>query len=342
MSIRPTIADVARVAGVSKATVSRVLNETSPHIRAETRERVLHAVAALQYRPNSIARSMTIRRTRTVGLLVSDVGNPFYADVVNGFEDHAFEANYDVYICNVRYDIERGTRFIRSLIDKRVDGVVFMSTTMTPSWLDEMDSSSIPAVAVDSQYKRADSCTGSLEVDFQTGIRELVDYLWGLGHRRFAHLSGPLRLHTAMTRWLAFKEALIEHGVSPEDILLIEGNLMMESGRDALQVVMNASPRPTAVFAANDLTALGLLTAAGRHDIRIPADFSLCGLDDIGLAAEVELATVSLNPYQLGQQAMAMLLEHLDGVRSLRDRTEYCVSQLIVRESIAPPPDHSG
>lgn len=341
MTNRPTIADVARQAGVSKATVSRVLNETSPYIRAETRERVMQAVNALQYRPNSIARSMTIKRTATVGLLVSDVGNPFYADTVNGVEDQALEADYDVYICNVRFDPERGTRFIQSLIDKNVDGILFMSTLLQESWLAEVERHGIPAVVVDSPFRNQGEMTAMLDVDFQSGIEAMVDHFWQLGHRHFAHISGSLDTRTANVRWQSFVEALTQRGVSESDIMLIEGNFLMDSGRDALATIMNATPRPTAIFAANDLSALGLLTAAGRQGVRIPEDFSLCGLDDIWLAKEVGLTTVGLEPYRLGQQAMTMLLQHLDDEVLLHNRVETSVSHLIVRETIASPPDET-
>jgi LacI family transcriptional regulator len=344
MSNRPTIADVARAAGVSKATVSRVLNNTSPYIKSETRKRVMQAVDDLQYRPNSIARSMTIKRTSTVGLLVSDVGNPFYADTVNGVEDQAFESDYDVYICNVRYDLERGTRFIRSLVDKGVDGIVFMSTLLHESWVEEADRHDIPVVVVDSPFRKPGMVTGMVDVDFRSGIAEMVDHFWAMGHRhdRYAHISGPLNVRTAAKRWRAFADSLAEKGVDEGDILLLEGNLMMESGRDALAVIMESSPRPTAVFAANDLTAMGLYTEAIRMGVRIPEDLSLCGLDDIWLAQEIGLTTVSLEPYSLGQQAMAMLLQHLNEESSLQNRIEQFASHLIVRDSTAPPPDQAG
>ena len=342
MSNRPTIADVAQAAGVSKATVSRVLNETSPYIRSETRERVMQAVNELQYRPNSIARSMTIKRTATVGLLVSDVGNPFYADTVNGVEDQALEADYDVYICNVRFDPERGTRFLRSLIDKSVDGIVFMSTLLEDSWLEEVERHGIPTVVVDSPFRNQGVVTGMLDVDFQAGIEELVDHCWQLGHRQFAHISGPLEMRTAYQRWRFFVEALTRRGVDESDIMLIAGSFMMDSGREALATIMQAIPRPTAIFAANDLTALGLLTEAGRRGVRIPDDFSLCGLDDIWLAREVGLTTISLEPYQLGQQAMSMLLQHLDGEIELGGRVERSASHLVMRDTVASPSGQAG
>ena len=146
---RPTIVDVADIAGVSKATVSRVLSGNAEYMRVETRERVLAAIAELDYRPSSVARSLTSKRTQTAGILVSDIGNPFYPEVIRGVEDVALNNSYNIFLCNTGYDLVRGMTYIRSLIDQQVDGALIMSSTMSDDWVLELAKHNIPNVVLD-------------------------------------------------------------------------------------------------------------------------------------------------------------------------------------------------
>ena len=196
---RPTIADVAQQAGVSKATVSRVLSGRAEYMRESTRQRVEQAIELLNYRPSSVARSLTSKRTHTAGILISDVGNPFYPEVIHGLEDVAFKDGYDVFLCNTNYDEKRGMAFVRSLIDKRVDGVFIMSSSMSDDWLAELASNNVPAVVLDWEMHNAKGNLCLLRVDYEKGVQQAVDHLIELGHRRFVHVSGPTNLRT--THW---------------------------------------------------------------------------------------------------------------------------------------------
>jgi LacI family transcriptional regulator len=311
---RTTIADVAKVAGVSKATVSRVLSGNYEYMKPATRKRVESAIEKLGYRPSSVARSLTSNRTHTTALLVSDVGNPFYADVIHGVEDKAFKENYDVFLCNTNYDLERGLAFIRSLIDKRVDGVLIMSSSMSDLWLAELSRSNVPAVVLDWEVKAGGANVSTIGVDYAVGIEAAVDHLVALGHRHFAHVSGPLELQTARDRRNAFWTALAKHGIPVEAAPVIEGTLRIEGGRAAVAQLLRMQPRPTAVFAANDLTALGIIAAARAHGLHVPQDLSVVGLDDVWLAEQTDppLTTVSLPRYEIGQLAMQLLFDLLD------------------------------
>lgn len=312
MASRPTIDDVAKAAGVSKATVSRVINGYDRHIRAATRQRVEQAIADLAYRPSSVARSLTSRRTFTVGLLLSDVSNPFYPDVIHGVEDIALEHGYDVFLCNTSYDMVRGLRFVRSLVDKQVDGVLVMSSTMADDWLLELQQAGIPTVILD--WEAAPGIVASqIVTDFAPGVRAAVDHLWDLGHRQFAHLSGPLNLPTARRRRDIYLAALADKGLDPAAVPVVEGNFRIGGGRAGLPEILALAEESTAIFAANDLMALGLLTAAREHGIAVPADLSVVGMDDIWLALETDpaLATVALPRYEIGTAAMTMLLDVL-------------------------------
>ncbi|MEM8861642.1 MAG: LacI family DNA-binding transcriptional regulator, partial [Chloroflexota bacterium] len=215
---RTTIADVAKVAGVSKATVSRVLSGNFAYMRPDTRIRVEEAIEKLNYRPSSVARSLTSKRTNTVALLISDIGNPFYGDVILGVEQVAITENYDIFLCNTTYDVVRGMNFIHSLIDKRVDGVLIMSSSVSELWIDELRKNNVPVVISDWKPDYEASGMGVIDVDFETGIEEAVNHLVGLGHTRFAHVSGPLELRTARNRRDLFLQALSKHGIPAEKV----------------------------------------------------------------------------------------------------------------------------
>jgi len=335
----PTIADVARAAGVSKATVSRILNGDTTYIRAETRARVQQVIEQLAYRPSSVARSLTSRRTQTIAMLISDVANPFYADVIHGVEDVTLEKGYTTFLCNTNYDAQRGLALVRALIDRRVDGILLMSSLITSSWLDELVRHSVPTVIVDWQ-ERAEALH-AVRVAYDTGIQAAAEHLIALGHRRIAHISGPLQLHTARERRDAFLNALQALNFSAEDVLVIEGQFTLESGREAAAQILSqpADRRPTAIFAANDLMALGALSAARAANLPVPQALSVIGLDDIWLAAQAEppLTTVALPRYQIGAQAAQTLLQVLSqpGLDTIITQVE---SALTVRQSTAPPP----
>ena len=340
---RSTINDVARRAEVSKSTVSRVLSGNVDYMRPDTRARVLRAIEELNFRPSSLARSLISKQTRTVGLLISDVGNPFYSDVIHGVESVALDKGYAVYLFNVSYDLARGRAFTDVLIDKRVDGVILMSSTMSDDLVLKLTQHEVPTIVYDWTTTVEAGDLGSLLVDFTPGIRAAADHLYDLGHRRFAHVSGPLSLSTSRLRRDIFIEALTAHGIAPEDVRVVEGNLRIDGGRQALKRILDVPVRPTAVFCANDLTALGMIFAARDLGVHIPQDLSVVGLDDIQLAAEIDppLSTVSLPRFLIGSTCMHMLLDVLRMV-SEKSATGPLIRQVesgfVARKSTAPPP----
>ncbi len=332
---RPTIQDVAKTAQVSKSTVSRVLSGNYEYMRADTREKVELAVKRLGYRPSSIAQSLTSKRTNTAAILISDIGNPFYPDVIHGVEQIAFENQYGIFLCNTNYDLDRGLELIRSLIDKRVDGVMLMSSSMTDDWLDELVDNGIPTVVLDWDIKLAQRNLSTIQVDYEPGIKAAVNHLVSLGHTRFAHVSGPLTWPTSRTRRDVFLSALKLHQIFPENVPILEGNLRMDGGRQAAIQLMGLSERPTAIFAANDLTALGLMAELKAQGLRIPQDMSIVGLDDIYLSSQSDppLTTVALPRREIGELAMKMLLRWFKtGAEPVIERVE---SSLVIRASTA-------
>jgi LacI family transcriptional regulator len=339
---RVTIAEVARAAGVSKATVSRVLSGHHKYLKAATRERVEQAIDELEYRPSSVARSLTSKRTHTVGVLVADIANPFYSDVFHGIEDSALSRNYNVFLCNTNYDLERGQTYIQSLVDKHVDGILIMTSSFSEAWLAELQRSGVPVIVLDWEMHMRSDTVSAIGVDFQRGIWAAVEHLVNLGHRRFAHVGGPPDLQTSKDRRNAFLQALMASGIDPASVTVVDGNLRIDGGRRAAGRLLSMIPRPTAIFAANDMTAVGVLREALALGIRVPEALSIVGLDDVWLAAETDppLTTVALPRYEIGQLAMRMLFDLLDKSNSEFINSVYTRvrTSLVIRQSTGPAP----
>ncbi len=335
---RPTISDVAQIAGVSKSTVSRVLTGHTLYLRPETKEKVRQAITQLSYRPSLPARSLTSKRTCTAAILISDISNPFYAEVIRGVEEVAQPQGYDIFLCNTHYSTDRGLAFIRSLADKQVDGVLIMSSSVSDEWVLELANHHIPTVVLDWEMPPPPGQIGLIKVDFDSGIQAAVDHLVTLGHRHLAHLSGPLHLRTSLLRREAFLKAVTAHGLDPAQTVTIEGDLQIKGGQTALAQILALPQPPTAIFAANDLMALGLIRAARAQGLTIPHHLSLIGLDDIWLAADMEppLTTVALPRYELGRLAMQMLFNLLENERPEPARQQVS-THLVLRQSTAPP-----
>ena len=333
---RATIKDVAKLAGVSNATVSHVMNNTR-FVSDETKQIVNRAIEELNYRPSQIARSLSVQRTSTVGLLISDVGNPFYYPIIQGVENVAHTNNYNVYLLNAGYDQTRSIKYIRSMIERRADGIILMSSRMSMEIVDEATRQKIPTVVLDWNEISFQDAT-AIHFDFERSIRQAVTHLIELGHRRFAHVAGDLSLWTARIRRDLYLKILSEHGISPATVPVVEGNFKIEGGRRALHQLMSFPDKPTAVFTVNDLTAIGLIFEAKHLGLSVPDDFSVIGVDDIGLASQItpSLTTLALPGFAIGELCMSSLLDLLnnptddDGLK-----THLVESKLILRESTA-------
>lgn len=338
---RPTIEDVARVAQVSKSTVSRVLNDSPEYMREETRAHVLTAIQELGYRPSRVARSLTLKRTQTIGLLISDVSNPFYADVILGVESVTLAHDFDSFLCNTMYDPQRGIRFAHSLIDMQVDGVLVMTTSLPDEFVSELVRHQIPVVTLDWTPPLVDGKVGVVISDFETGIHAAVAHLVALGHQHFAHIGGPPHIRTSRRKREAFVQALQVHGFDPATVIVIDGNMSFDSGKTALPQLLALPTLPTAIFAADDLTAIGLIGEARKAGLQVPRDLSVVGFSNVPLAAQVipALTTIALPRYETGSLMMSMLLELLQNPTNGQAETahvRHVETQLCVRESTAP------
>lgn len=330
---RVTIKDVALRSGVSKSTVSHVINQTR-FVEEHTKQKVLKAIQALNYRPSSIARSLVSQRTETAGLLISDVGNPFYHDVIRGVEEVALANGYSIFLCNTGYDVNLGVKFIRSLIDRLVDGIMFMSSNLNIEMIQEVHSNMVQSVVLDWGGMNVSKLAATITIDFSNGINEAVQHLASLGHKRIAFASGPTSLWTAKIRNQAFLNAVEICQVAIDAVVLPGGNLQIEGGYQAFDELSKITPRPSAVIAANDLTALGIMWAARNAGFKLPEDLSIVGLDDIDLASRVTpaLTTIALPRIEIGRLAMQDLLSQIR--EPSQPKTNHSMTtRLVVRES---------
>jgi LacI family transcriptional regulator len=330
-----TIVDVARVAGVSTATVSRVLNnhpQVDPRLAASVRQ----AVKDLGYRPSRVARSLRTRRNRVWALIISDVRTgPFFGAVVRGVEDVAYEAGYSLFLCNTDEDPVKEASYIELAIAENVAGLI-----LTPSGprtdLTPLLNFGIPLVLADRTLAGAQQAD-SVIVDNLAGAYEAVSHLLEGGYERIACITGPLRITTAYQRHLGYRKALEEAGVSPDDSLLRVADFRELGGQIAMGELLAGPVRPDAVFVTNYLMTVGALQAIAQAKLNIPADIAVVSFDDMPWASLLQppLTAVAQPAYDLGVEGARLLLSRLEGYTGAA-RTVMLSTTLQVRGSSAP------
>lgn len=336
-----TIRDVARRAGVSISTVSHVLNGTAS-ISAPVRQLVLDAARDLYYRPNALARSLLSGRTHSVGLIVSDITNPFYGEMLHALERRLSRNGYEILLCNADYHAPREHAFVQSLLFRRVDAVMISVGHQTVELAAELARHHVPTVV----HWPVAGLPGvhSLELDLVPGMTQAADHLMDLGHRRLALLTGPSGLATADVRRDLFLAAVARRGIDPASVLCVESNFRMEGARHAVRAMLRdgSRGRPTAIMTGNDLMAFGALQALREAGLRVPQDMSVVGFDDVAFARAMNppLTTVRLSSYRHGLVTARLLLRLLaeDADRNAPGEQTVLPTRLIVRDSTAPSP----
>jgi DNA-binding LacI/PurR family transcriptional regulator len=333
---RLDIRDVARHAHVSIATVSRTINRI-PTVDKRLAERVWNSIRELNYFPNTQARALVSGRTRLLGLLISEITNPFFPELIRGFEDVAVENGYEILIGSTNYDPERMSLCIRRMLERNVEGVAVMTFGVEQPLLDELSSHHMPMVFVDAGPPG--ELVRPLLVDYQKGIGEGVQHLGALGHRKIGYISGPLLQRSSQLRKEAFLESVRKIGIHPAPSWLIEGDHTLEGGMRAMEQLLSLQERPTAVMCSNDMTAIGSLRVLIRSGYRVPEDFSVVGYDDIHLAEFVypPLTTVRMSRDDLARAAFETLRSILENPEVHVKPKDRCVpTSLVVRQSTGP------
>jgi DNA-binding LacI/PurR family transcriptional regulator len=331
---RPTIYDVARLAGVSTATVSRALNGTAP-IAVATRAAIDDAVAQLGYRPNPIARSLVTRSTQTIALLLPDITNPFYAELVSGIQQLMLEGDQSMLLCTTNGDPEQEARYLRLLRAKHVDGALVDGLGLAPERIAAFVEDGFPIVCLD---RDVDFPTIPLvQVDNRLGARLATDYLVSLGHTRIAHITGaPAPI--SEERVAGYREALQAAGIEPDPGLVAPGDFTEAGGHAAMRALLESSARFTAVFCANDLSAMGALNSVLSSGRKVPLDLSIIGFDDVRLSPYTSppLTTIHQPAAEIARYATELLLDLIRGKQPATMRRLFAPT-LVVRASTGPP-----
>jgi len=328
----PTIRDVAKRAGVAPITVSRVINN-SGYASQETRARVEAAVAELGYVPNTLARSLRLRRTHTLALVLTDITNPFWTTVARGVEDTASDAGFNVIFCNTDESEAEQHKYLRVLLQKQVDGVLLVPARSTSEPIEFIQEQRTPVVVLDRRVP--DAQADVVRCDSEGGAYQLVRLLLSLGHRRIGMLSGPPGVSTAEDRIAGYRRALAEAGLRGGAESVYFGEFTQASGYEMAQRALAATPRPTALFAGNNFIAIGALRALRDAGLRVPEDVALVGFDDLPAALVIEpFLTVAAQPaYEMGQRATALLLVRLSGQAPEAYQEIVLPTEVIVRKS---------
>lgn len=310
-----SIIDVARIAGVSPATVSRVLNKTA-NVSPELSKRVMSAVKELNYVPDPFAHGMRTKRTRTIGLIISDITNPFFPELTRGVEDYVSSVGYSLILCNTDAEPRNEREYARLLLNKGVDGLMFTSLRVGIDVIRSILDEGIPCVLVGRKAEGIEGLNYVVTDNYKGGYIA-GEYLFKLGHRRFVHVSGPLDNSAGKERLAGFLDALKKYGVADEDIVIINGDFTMEGGYKSAEKVIKLKPYPSSIFFANDAMAIGALQKFWEERIDIPDVFSIIGFDNIKVSALIAppLTTISQEIYEIGRLSAELLIKIIEGER---------------------------
>jgi LacI family transcriptional regulator len=337
--MRTTIADIAKAAGVSEATVSRVLNERTHGVGPQTRLRVKEVMEQLDFAPCGVARGLATGRSLAVGLVIPDVADPFFPLLIRGIEDALRKRGYGLFLCDSNQDIRKEAEHVRMLMEKRVDGVILNSTLSDcDCHLDLLDRRSVPYVLLDRIIEVRPGGAG-VYVDNRKGARMATDLLLQGGARRLLFINGPEALSVCKLRWLGVQDAFLARGLDPARIRYQAGDYSVASGEQAAEAHLQTPDGPPcdAVFAANDRMAIGAMRALKRHGLRIPEQVEVVGFDDVepGRLVEPPLSTVAQPAFEMGRKSAELLLALIDGKKP-RKRMIVMEPALVLRGSTRP------
>ncbi|WP_060493923.1 LacI family DNA-binding transcriptional regulator [Pseudomonas sp. NBRC 111140] len=332
-----TIKDVAALAGISYTTVSHVLNKTRP-VSEQVRLKVEAAIIELDYVPSAVARSLRARSTATIGLLVPNSVNPYFAELARGIEDACERNGYCVILCNSDDNPQKQRSYLRVLLEKRIDGLVVASVGQDSDLLQSLACVRTPMVIVDRELEGVDA--DLVRIDHEHGAYLATQHLLELGHRDIAYIGGPAETGVTQLRLCGFRRAMIEAGAPLLGNRVLHCDFTSPGGHAAATQVLEGK-RPTAIFAGNDMIGFGVLRAAAERNISVPGELSVIGFDDIELSRYVypPLTTVGQSIRELGESAASLLLTRIGTPRQGAAEQRIIAPRIVLRESTGPRPD---
>lgn len=330
---KATIIDVAKFAGVSTATVSRVINK-SGYVSIEKQALVNKAIRELNFHHNKIARSLSTKRTNMVALIIGDITNPFYPELTLGVEEAANKFDYKVILCNTSGDPEKEKRYINDLLGLQIDGFIIAHSRAEKSFYSNLMKQDAAVVTLDEQTPIENS--DKVLFDHYKGAFNITEYLIKSGYKKIAHITGPSRMLTARERKRGYLDALKAHSIQPLNHFINESDYTIEGGRNVMEIILSLHNPPDAVFAANDMIAIGAMEAIKHKGLRIPDDIAVAGFDDIEFAKITvpKLTSVAQPTNLMGGLAMQVLFERLNNVYDSKEpRIITLQPSLSIRES---------
>lgn len=329
------IDQIARLARVSTATVSRAINH-SPSVRLKTAERIRKLIAEVGYVPNQSARTLSSGRSQLFGVVISDITNPFFPDLVSAFEQLCMEKNYDTILANTNYDVKRLHQCLGRMIERRVDGIAIYTSEMDDRAAAMLHRHKVPVVTL-AQGLRGNSFH-TVFVDHRPGIVKAVQHLVQLGHTNIAFISGPQDLWSTHRRLELFREAMLKAALPLPPERIAEGDSRLEGGSAAIRQLLKLTPRPTAIICSNDLMALGALKTIIEASLRVPDDLSLIGIDDLQMVSlsNPPLTSIQIPRTEIARHSFRILWDSIGG--SPVERQDCTLkTKLIVRQSTGIP-----
>lgn len=330
---KATLTDIARLANVSKTTVSMVLNNKEINVNEATREKIFQIAKDINYIPNTVARSLSTKKTETLGVILPDIENPFFAEMLKAIEDTAEKLSYNVILCNSYNSMKKEEKYVKLLISKLVDGVIFISGGNSEESLKMLEHNKIPFVMVD-RYVESSKKRSGVFCSNEDGIKLGVKYLYEKGKRSIAFVKGPSRLKISDLRYEAYRDISKELDIYDEE-LIVEEEFTIDGGMKSTEIILKSAKEIDAIFYSSDVMALGGMKYLLRNGYKIPKDISVLGYDNINISMflEPELSTIAQPIYNMGEEACKLIVNIINGQEE-RDKVIYLKPQLIERNTV--------
>lgn len=335
-----TIKEIAHEANVSIATVSMILNNKECRISDSTRKRVVEIASNLNYIPNTMARSLVTKRTKTIGLIMPDITNPFFPEIARGAEDKASQENYSIIYCNTDDDIGREEKYIETLTEKMVDGIILAHSSDREGGNTKLKKCRVPIVLIDRDYD-IPNIAGKVMVNNKDASKKAVEYLYNKGYKKIVYIAGSMNTQTAKDRLEGYKSTVTEKGLHLNENNIKVGEYKSRWGEKAVWELIEDGIEFDAIYCGNDLIAIGAIKTLKKNGIKIPEDVGVIGFDDIYMSSmlEPELTTVKQPNYEMGYKATELLIKSIELKKKTDTLTENVIdtvlleTELIIRKS---------